>query len=170
MSKTSKNVSNQNQIKNEIASSLDNNNVNSNLEDIFNKVSDEDDDLDRLVACYIDNQNPPVTDLNNNSTNNNQCLIESMMLEDDDFNKHYYPSASCNTLSEQTNLNTPVNSFQNFINQNNHLLIKDDDDDEEHEHDLDEKNEEDDEDGDEEEDDEEEYDEQTHITTLHEFI
>ena len=140
---------------------------NARLDDIFSKASDEDDDLDRLVASYIDNQNPHDADLNNNNTMsaNNQNLIESMMLEDEDMTKNYCELDSNHLVSV-------AKSAHNFINQNNHLLIRDDDDDDGEEHGICDDhgiNTVVDEDEDDDEEDEE-YDEQTHITTLHEFV
>ena len=137
--------------------------LNSNLDDIFNKTSDEDEDLERLMSGYLVNglvaRNSRENEKNsntNNTTINNQNLMESIMLDD---------------LSK---------NFGSALNQNNHLLIKDDDDDEDNntnhlrhsnvdkheEYDIDYNENES---SEEEEDEEEDYDEQTHITTLHEF-
>ena len=155
-------------------------NVSSSLDDIFNKTSDEEGDLERLMASYStgDINVRDYEEVNNihSALDENQNLIESMMID----------NLNNSLCSISTLINDSSNSLQNMINQNNHLLIKDDDDDDEDHHhhhhkenrrfnvriyDTEKEEEEgDDEEANEEDDEEEEdYDEQTHITTLHEF-
>jgi len=154
-------------------------NVSSNLDDIFNKTSDEEGDLERLMASYSTGDisvrdYEEVNQIRSNSPlDENQNLIESMMID----------NLNNNLCSISTLINESSNSLQNMINRNNHLLIKDDDDDDDHHHHIkenrrfnvriyDTEKEEadgDDDEANEEDDEEEDYDEQTHITTLHEF-
>lgn len=148
-------------------------NTSTHFNDIFNKIADQEDDLERLMTSYeIDAVNHN-DDMTQNNVISNNSLIESMMMIDQLNNS----VSSINTIMNEST----SNSFKNIINQNNHLLIRDDDDDDDDNNEYGNSNfrelnddVDDDEDNNEEndEDQEEDYDEQsqTHITMLHEFV